>query len=299
MGASGYDAFLLLSFGGPEGPPDVLPFLERVTRGRNVPPERLRAVAGNYARFGGVSPINAANRALLAAVAARLPHLPVYWGNRNWHPLIEETVTQMTADGVRRAACFVTSAYRGYSACDQYLEDLARARRVAGPGAPAIDKLPPFFDHPGFVGPMADNAAAALRQRGAGARLVFTAHSVPLEQAEPYASEVRTASTLVAQRLGRGDWDVVWQSRSGPPSQPWLEPDVSTHLETLAAEGITDVALVPIGFVSDHIEVRYDLDVVAAATAERVGLRLARAATVGTADAFVEMIAELVTGTGG
>ena len=282
-----YDALLLLSFGGPEGQDDVLPFLENVVRGRGVPRERLLEVAEHYRHFGGVSPINDQNRALLAEIrtllAAEGPDLPVYWGNRNWHPFVEDTVATMKADGVRRALVFATSAYTSFSGCRQYQDDLARARESVGEGAPELDKLRHFFNHPGFVEPNADAVRAALASLPApdDARLVFTAHSIPetMEAASGpgghlYSTQLREAARLVATAVrGEGaDFDVVWQSRSGPPSVPWLEPDVNDHLENLAAKGVTAVVVSPVGFVSDHVEVLWDLDAEAAETASRHGL---------------------------
>ena len=302
----GYDAFLLVSFGGPEGPDDVIPFLENVTRGRGVPPERLAEVAEHYRHFGGVSPINAQNRALLSALEPVLPGLPLYWGNRNWQPYLTDTVAQMRDAGVRRAIAFVTSAYGSYSSCRQYLEDIAAARAAVGPDAPEIDKLRHFHDHPGFVQPHADAVTAALNtlpeRAPARTRLVFTAHSIPTAMDDTsgpdggrYSAQVREAASLVA---GSGapelDWDVVWQSRSGPPHVPWLSPDVNDHLETLAASGVRNVVVSPVGFVSDHLEVIWDLDNEAAQTARKLGLNYARAATPGTDPRFVRMIADLV-----
>jgi ferrochelatase len=304
-----YDALLLLSFGGPEGPDDVLPFLENVVRGRGVPRERLLGVAEHYRHFGGVSPINAQNRALLAAIRASLaehgPDLPVYWGNRNWHPLVEDTVARMRDDGVRRALVFVTSAYTSYSGCRQYQDDLARACAAVGEGAPELDKLRHYFNHPGFVEPNADAVRAALATLPApdAARLVFTAHSIPeaMEAASGpaghlYSRQLTEASRLVASAV-RGpaaEFDVVWQSRSGPPSVPWLEPDVNDHLAALADRGVQAVVVSPVGFVSDHVEVLWDLDVEAAETAGKLGLAFARAATVGTDPRFVAMVRQLV-----
>ena len=297
-----YDALLLLSFGGPEGPDDVLPFLENVVRGRGVPRDRLLAVAEHYQHFGGVSPINEQNRALLAAIRAEVD-LPVYWGNRNWAPYVEDTVATMRDDGVRRALVFVTSAYTSFSGCRQYQDDLARARAAAGPDAPVLEKLRHYFNHPGFVEPAADGVRAALATVSPDARLVFTAHSIPtaMEVASGpgghlYSTQLREASRLVAESVrGPGaEFDLVWQSRSGPPSVPWLEPDISDHLEALAASGVRAVVVSPIGFVSDHVEVLWDLDEEAAETAGKLGLEYARAATVGTDPRFVRMVARLV-----
>jgi ferrochelatase len=302
----GYDALLLVSFGGPEGPDDVLPFLENVVRGRGVPRERLLAVAEHYQRFGGASPINAQNRALLAALRSVLD-LPVYWGNRNWHPYLADAVRQMTEDGSRHALAFVTSAYTSYSGCRQYQEDIERARAETGPRAPRIDKLRHFFNHPGFVEPNAEAVRAALASlpagRRAAARLVYTAHSIPVSMNASsgpdrngwYARQVSEAARLVTDAVEPGRaFDVVWQSRSGPPQVPWLEPDVNDHLATLAAQGVPAVVVSPVGFVSDHVEVAWDLDVEARQTAEKLGVAYARAATVGVHPRFVAMIAELV-----
>ena len=296
------DAFLLLSFGGPEGPDDVLPFLQNVTAGRGVPPERLAEVAEHYARFDGVSPINEQNRALLGALAADFRDqgvdLPLYWGNRNWHPMLADTLAQMRADGIQDVVAFVTSAYGGYSSCRQYLDDIDRAREQVGPGAPAIRKLPHFYDHPGFIEPHADGVREAFAKVGDDAHLVFTAHSIPVSMALSagpggglYEAQLREAARLVAERAAPGKhWDLVWQSRSGPPQVPWLEPDVNDFLRTLKK----GVVVSPIGFVSDHLEVVWDLDTEAAATAAELGLPFARAATPGVDPRFVRMVTDLV-----
>jgi protoporphyrin/coproporphyrin ferrochelatase len=289
-----YDAFLLVSFGGPEGPDDVLPFLRNVTRGRGVPDERLAEVAEHYQHFGGVSPINAQCRELLDAIgkdfAAHGLELPLYWGNRNWDPYLADTVREMRAAGVRRAVAFVTSPYGSYSSCRQYLDDIERARGGAGP---EIDKLRHYYDHPGFIEPLVDAVRAALPAD----RLVFTAHSIPMSMASGsvYVPQLREAARLVAERAAPDlPWDLVWQSRSGPPHVPWLEPDVNDHLEALHAAGTRSVVVSPIGFISDHVEVVWDLDTEATATARRLGVRLARAATPGTDPRFVAMVRELV-----
>jgi protoporphyrin/coproporphyrin ferrochelatase len=313
-----YDAFLLVSFGGPEGPADVMPFLENVTRGRGVPRERLAAVAEHYYAFGGVSPINQQCRDLLAAVRADLAAsglpLPVYWGNRNWTPYLTDVVRAMADDGVRRAVAFVTSAYSSYSSCRQYLDDIERARAAAGPDAPRIDKIRRFFNHPGFIEPFADNARAALATLPAEVRdeahLLFTAHSVPVAMAEAsgpakesrkvgggrYVAELTEAARLIAERIGQGrhPWSLAYQSRSGPPSVPWLEPDVCDHLGDLAKSGTMAVVVIPAGFVSDHMEVRHDLDLEAAQVAGSLGLAFARAATPGASPRFASMITDLV-----
>jgi protoporphyrin/coproporphyrin ferrochelatase len=309
-----YDAFLLVSFGGPEGPDDVMPFLENVTRGRGVPRERLAEVAHHYEVFGGVSPINQQCRDLLAAIekdfAVSAVDLPLYWGNRNWQPYLTDTVAQLAADGVRHALAFVTSAYGSYSSCRQYLGDIEKARGQAGPGAPRIDKIRHYFNHPGFIEPFAESALAAIGSLPPGvrndARLVFTAHSVPEVMAATsgpsgglYEAQLAEAARLVAGRLSLHEgrerpWQLVYQSRSGPPSVPWLGPDVCDHLADLAREGPAAVVVIPVGFVSDHVEVVYDLDVEAAEVARGLGLPFARAATPGVHPRFVSMITELV-----
>ncbi|HEX5105382.1 MAG TPA: ferrochelatase [Pirellulaceae bacterium] len=300
-----YDALLLVSFGGPERPEDVLPFLENVLRGRNVPRERMLQVAEHYRHFGGVSPINAQNRALIAAlkddfVAAGLD-LPIYFGNRNWHPLLPDTLRDMRDRGVRRAIALFTSAFSSYSGCRQYRENIAAAQAEVGEGAPQVDRLRMFFNHPGFIEAMIDRTREALLKieppRTPAAHLLFTAHSIPLAMAQncKYQTHFREASRLVAEGVGHAHWRLVYQSKSGPPGQPWLEPDVGDALaEIAAAGGPRDVVLVPIGFVSDHMEVLYDLDEEAKLKAEQLGLNLVRAGTVGTHPRFVRMIRELV-----
>ena len=306
-----YDALVVVSFGGPEAPEEVMPFLRNVTRGRNVPPERLAAVAEHYLARGGRSPINDQNRGLVVALATALEgaglDLPVYWGNRNWHPLLTDTVAAMRADGVRRALAFVTSAFGSYSGCRQYGEDIARARECCAE-APEIHKLRLFYNHPGFIEPMAAGARGALgRLADAGgtrpARLLFSAHSIPAAMAAgaPYEQQLWEAAALIVERAWEGtrtddapEWEVVYQSRSGPPHVPWLEPDVVDRLRALHAEGIDDVVLVPLGFVSDHMEVIHDLDDEATAAAAAMGMRLVRSPTVGTHPTFVNMIVELI-----
>ena len=279
--AENYDSVLIVSFGGPEGPDDVEPFLANVTAGRDIPAARLAAVAAQYQHFGGVSPINSQCRRLRDRLAARLSaaglDLPVYWGNRNWAPYLADTVAEMAAAGHRRALAVVTSAYSSYSGCRQYLDDIAAARAAAGDAAPVIDKVRPYFDHPGFVDPFADAVAGAAATLGEAlrpdARLVFTAHSIPVSMAAGCAYERQLAETarLVAGRAGFDDWTMAWQSRSGPPSVPWLEPDINDCLTELARQGTAAAVLAPIGFVSDHMEVMWDLDVTAAATAQATG----------------------------
>jgi ferrochelatase len=302
-----YDALLFVSFGGPERPEDVIPFLENVTRGRGIPRERLESVAEHYQHFGGKSPINEQNRALIACVgeelAARGIRLPIYFGNRNWTPLLAEAVSDMKRDGVRRALAFITSAYSSYSGCRQYLGDIEQAR-AAVPDAPPIDALRRFFNHPGFVDACVERVRAAYDELGAqigasaraGARIVFTAHSIPSSMAATcdYEKQLRANAALIAERLQHQPWDLVWQSRSGPPSVPWLEPDIIDHVRRLHAEGVPGVVIAPVGFLSDHVEVLYDLDVEARALCSQLGLPMARAATVGTHPAFVRMIVDLV-----
>lgn len=301
------DAILVLSFGGPEAPDEVRPFLENVTRGRGVPPERLDAVEEHYQHFGGVSPINARNRELIASIAART-ELPVYFGNRNWRPFAEDTVREMAEAGVERALVFATSAYGGYSACRQYHEDIARARDAAGDAAPDLVKLRHFYDHPDFVRANADAVRSAWAQlpedRREAARLVFTAHSIPTsadaaagtpaDGGHRYSRQVAEAAALVAAELGVDEFDVVWQSRSGPPQVPWLEPDIVDHIDDLHAKGVPAVVVAPVGFVSDHVEVVWDLDNEAAERAAEHGMGFARAATAGPDPRFADMVVELV-----
>ena len=310
---SPYDAVLLVSFGGPEGSADVLPFLENVVRGKNVPGERVLEVAAHYELFDGVSPINVDNRALLAALVGLLnaegPPLPVYWGNRNWHPLLADTVGQMAEDGVRRALALVTSAFGSYPGCRQYLEDIERVRREVGPKAPVIDKLRTFYNHPGFIEPMAERVAAALaeipEERRSAARLVYTAHGIPVAMGErsPYQRQLREACRLVTERLpgqqrGMADeaaWQLVFQSRSGPPTQPWIEPDIHDYLRQLRQAGeVEDVVIVPIGFLAENLEVVYDLDVEVRALCDELGMHMERTPVLGSHPRFVGMIRELI-----
>ncbi len=307
---SPYDAFLLVSFGGPEQPADVIPFLQNVTAGRNIPAERLAGVAEHYYRLGGVSPINQQCRDLVAAVAkdfaARGVHLPVYWGNRNWDPYLADTLAAMAADGVSRALAFVTSGFSSFSGCRQYLGNIEAARDQAGDGAPRVDKIRQYFNHPGYIGSFAAAAAEAVRSLPDGTGdefdLIFTAHSIPLSMADAsgpaggaYQAQLAEAARLVTAEIGyRRPWLLAYSSRSGPPSQPWLEPDINDLLAERAAAGSRAAVVVPVGFVSDHMEVKFDLDVEAAETARRLGLAFARAATPGTDRRFVSMITDLV-----
>ncbi len=294
-----FDAILVVAFGGPEGPDDVLPFLENVTRGRAVPRERLEEVASHYARFGGVSPINAQNRALIAALRVELDthgiDQPIYFGNRNWHPLLSETLREMADDGVERALAFVTSGFSSYSGCRQYRENIYEAQTAVGPRAPEVLRTRAFYNHPGFVQATSELVAEALA-RVPGAPLAFTAHSLPVAMARRsrYEAQLREAARLVAEDVRARDYAVVYQSSSGSPQSPWLEPDVLHHLAEIRARGVESVVVVPIGFVSDHMEVLYDLDVEAAGRAAELGLEMVRAPTVGTHPAFVAMVRELI-----
>jgi protoporphyrin/coproporphyrin ferrochelatase len=303
-------AFLLVSFGGPQGRDDVLPFLRNVTAGRGVPDERLAKVAEHYFLFDGISPINAQCRDLLDAItkdfAAGGIDLPVYWGNRNWGPYLPDTMAAMARDGISRVIAFATSAYSSFSSCRQYLDDIDRARASVGASAPDVLKIPPYYRHRGFIGAFTAAAASALARLPADlaerAELVFTAHSIPAAMASTsgpaggaYPAQLKEASGLVAAALGRANWRLAYQSRSGPPSVPWLGPDINDCLTDLAEnESCPAICIIPIGFVSDHMEVRFDLDVEAARTASRLGLPMVRAATPGTDPGFVSMISELV-----
>ncbi len=299
-----YDALLIVSFGGPEGMAEVMPFLENVLRGKNVPPERMRAVAHHYELFGGISPINEQNRQLIAALKTELnangPRLPIYWGNRNWHPLLTDTIRQMAADGIKHALGFFTSAYSSYSGCRQYREDIERARVEVGPTAPRVDKLRAFYNHPGFIEANVINVRAALEQipaeRRRDTQLAFTAHSIPLTMAAncEYQNQLLEACRLIAERLRHERWRLVFQSRSGPPTQPWLEPDICDYLTELKTAGTKDVVVAPVGFISDHMEVLYDLDTEARALCDKINLNMVRAATVGTHPLFVSLIRELI-----
>ncbi len=293
-----FDALLLLSFGGPEGPDQVMPFLENVTRGRGIPAERLADVAEHYLHFGGVSPINGINRELITQLQVEID-LPVYFGNRNWEPYVEDTVVAMRDNGVRRAAVFTTSAWGGYSSCRQYVEDIARGRQAAGEWAPELVKLRQYFDHPLFVEMFAEAITAAAQTVPADARLVFTAHSIPVAAesrcgTDLYSRQVSYASRLVAAAAGYSSYGQVWQSRSGPPRVPWLEPDVADHLASLSETGAEAVIVCPIGFVADHIEVVWDLDHELRLQAEAAGIAFARAATPNADPRFARLAADLI-----
>ena len=302
-----FDALLLLSFGGPEGPEQVRPFLENVTRGRNIPPERLDDVAQHYLHFGGVSPINGINRALIEQIEGELADrgtaVPVYFGNRNWAPYVEDTVARMRDDGIKRAAVFTTSAWGGYSGCTQYQEDITRALGAVGTPAPELVKLRQYFDHPLLIEMFADAIAEAAASLPAdlrdGARLIFTAHSIPLRAAsrcapDLYPRQVAYSAQLVAAAAGYAEYDQVWQSRSGPPQVPWLEPDVSDHLGALVENGTTAVIVCPIGFVADHIEVVWDLDSELREQADELGIGFARATTPNAQRRFARLTVDLI-----
>jgi protoporphyrin/coproporphyrin ferrochelatase len=300
-----YDAILIVSFGGPESKEDVIPFLENVLRGRNVPRERLLEVAEHYYHFEGKSPINDQTRELISALEAELrregPHLPVYWGNRNWHPFLSETLRRMKKDGVQRAVAFVTSAYSSYSGCRQYREDISRAQNDAGPGAPEVDKLRAFFNHPAFIEATVERVREALdavpQNAKENVRIIYTAHSVPLVMANTsdYVKQLEEVRWLVSEAIGHKDDALVYQSRSGAPGQPWLEPDVLDYLRKVKSmNSASAVVLAPIGFISDHMEVLYDLDVQARELCDSLGLTMTRAKTVGVHPKFVAMIRELI-----
>jgi protoporphyrin/coproporphyrin ferrochelatase len=298
------DAILIVSFGGPERTEDVVPFLENVTRGRNIPRERLLEVADHYYAFGGKSPINDQSRALVQALRKELDQhglgLPIYWGNRNWHPMLADTLREMRDDGVKHALAFVTSPYSSYSGCRQYREDIAAAGAEVGRGAPKIDKLRVFYNHPGFIEASADRVREALskfcKNEAKTVPLVISAHSVPCSMAETsnYERQLHETSRLVADAVGCRTWDLVFQSRSGPPGQPWLGPDILDHLRALRGENVKNVLVAPLGFISDHIEVLYDLDTEALQLATELGMKMVRSATVGTHSAFIKMIRLLI-----
>jgi protoporphyrin/coproporphyrin ferrochelatase len=300
-----YDAILVTSFGGPEQPADVMPFLENVLRGKHVPRERMLEVAEHYYHFGGKSPINAQNRQLIAALEAELvehgPRLPIYWGNRNWHPLLADTLRKMRDDGIKHALAFVTSAYSSYSSCRQYREDIARAQEAVGEGAPLVDKIRVFYNHPEFVEASADRLRRAFEQipllRQSATQVIYTAHSIPMNMAasSDYEMQLKETAHLVAEQVGRKNWLLAFQSRSGPPSQPWLEPDILDCLREIKRSAeISDVVIAPIGFVSDHMEVLFDLDTEARQLCDELGINMVRAATVGTHPRFIRMIRELI-----
>ncbi len=306
-GVPEYDSILVVGFGGPERREDVLPFLENVTRGRGVPRDRLLAVAEHYDHFGGASPYNAQVRELMGALEPELKRagiaLPIYWGNRNWHPMLGQTLAEMSARGHKRAIAIVLAAYSSYSSCRQYREDIARAQAAAGALAPRVDKLRVFYNHPEFIAANSERVMDALERFSshdhAGVYLAFTAHSIPnsMAQACDYEKQLRETCRLVAEAAGiiePGRWDLVYQSRSGRPDDPWLGPDIVDHLKDLKERGASVVVIHPVGFLSDHLEVLYDLDVEARAVCDELGLAMVRSQTVGVHPRFVTMFRMLV-----
>lgn len=299
-----YDAILIVSFGGPEGQDEVIPFLEKVLEGKRVPRERLLEVAHHYDLFNGISPLNQQNRDLMAALKVELEsnnlNLPIYLGNRHWHPFLADTLQQMVSDGVKNVLAFFTSAYSSEAGCRVYLEAIDKARAEVGPDAPNVYKLRTFFNHPGFVNPNIEAVKTALAQipteRQAKTHIAFTAHSIPISMANncSYVAELKDVANTVIEAVNHKNWQLVYQSRSGPPHQPWLEPDIEDHLRELKTQGIEDVIIAPIGFTSDHMEVMYDLDTEAKEICEELNLNMVRAATVGTHPTFVKMIRELI-----
>ena len=299
-----YQALLVLSFGGPEGPDDVMPFLQNVLKGKNVPEARMLEVAEHYKHFGGVSPINDQNRQLIAALKTDLKEhgidLPVYWGNRNWHPMLADTLNQMRDDGVSKALTFFTSAYSSYSGCRQYRENIADSQAEIGDDAPEIHKLRMFFNHPLFIEASIDRVNEAFAEiedeQKSKTHFVFTAHSIPTSMADGcrYSTQLNEACRLIMEQVGNYSWDLVYQSRSGPPSQPWLEPDVCDFMETLHEKKVKDVVIMPVGFLSDHMEVLFDLDTEAKEKCDELGIRMQRAKSIGVHPKFVSMIRHLI-----
>lgn len=301
-----YDAILIVSFGGPEKREDVIPFLENVLRGKPVPRERMLEVAEHYYHFDGVSPINSQVREFIAALRPELDRagigLPIYWGNRNWHPLLPDTLRQMADAGVKRALAFFTSAYSSYSGCRQYRENVAQAQAAVGDSAPAVDKIRVFYNHPDFVAANVERIRAAWDRLPAesrsAARIAFTAHSIPLSMADNcnYAAQLNETCRLIASELQLPPerWSLVYQSRSGRPGDPWLEPDIGDHIKTLHEQGAKSLVIAPVGFLSDHMEVLFDLDEEAKSVCADLGIAMTRAATVGTHPRFIGMVRELI-----
>lgn len=307
-----YDAILFLSFGGPEGMDDVMPFLTNVLRGKNVPEARMKEVAHHYEMFGGVSPINAQNRKMIAGLKEELArlqiNLPIYFGNRNWHPMLGDTLRQMEADGVKKALAFVTSAYSSYSGCRQYLEDIQKAlAENKQTDRLHIDKLRVFFDHPLFIDANLECIEAALKQfeKPEDVHLTFTAHSIPLSMAQncQYENQLLFVCRQICQHLqekynwlgaSEPQWQLVYQSRSGPKSQPWLEPDILEHIESLKSRGFSKLLVHPVGFVSDHMEIIYDLDTEAKQLADSLQMQMVRSLSSGNSEHFRRLIGELI-----
>jgi len=299
-----YDAILFLSFGGPEGMADVMPFLENVLRGKNVPQSRMLEVAHHYERFDGVSPINGQNRSLIDCLKQELDKrsikLPVYWGNRNWHPMLADTIRQMKADGIKRALVFITSAYSSYSGCRQYREDIEKAQVEADAGDIQFDKLRVFYNHPLFVEANIEAVKAGLEQLSMpdtnNIHVAFTAHSIPMAMADncDYVKQLSETCELTATALSLSNFKLVYQSRSGPPTQPWLEPDILDHMRALNDSGVKQVLVHPIGFISDHMEILYDLDTEAKELAQQLQMQFVRTSTAGTNPKFARMMVDLV-----
>ena len=300
-----YDALMVVSFGGPEGPDDVMPFLENVLRGKNVPRERMLEVSEHYNHFDGISPINGQNRELIAALKKELADhgidLPIYWGNRNWHPMLPDALRQMQEDGIKSALGFFTSIYSCYSGCRQYRENIADAQAAIGEGAPEVHKLRMPFNHPLYIEASADRVQTAFDEvqsdRQSATRFVFTAHSIPMSMAEgsKYATQLNEACRLIMEKIGDYPWELVYQSRSGPPLQPWLEPDVCDYIGELKQKSdVKDIVMMPVGFVSDHMEVLFDLDTEARELCDELGINLQRSKSVGVHPKFISMIRELI-----
>ena len=305
MSENKYDALLIVSFGGPESQDDVMPFLENVLRGKNVPHERMLEVAEHYKHFGGVSPINQQNRDLIAAIKKDFAEhdldMPIYWGNRNWHPMLPDALKEMKDDGVKCALAFFTSIYSCYSGCRQYRENIADAQASLGEGAPEVHKVRMAFNHPSYIQASASRVQDAFdeipEERRSETQFVFTAHSIPMSMADncKYSTQLNEACRLIMEVVGEYSWKLVYQSRSGPPTQPWLEPDVCDYIEELHSEtGVKDIVVMPVGFVSDHMEVMFDLDTEAKEACDKLGINMARAKSVGIHPSFVSMVRELV-----
>jgi ferrochelatase len=305
MNEQNFDALILISFGGPEGHDDVMPYLENVLRGKNVPRERMLEVAEHYHHFDGVSPINQQNRDLIDAIKVELKEhdidLPVYWGNRNWHPMIPDALREMKNDGVKKALAFFTNGYSCYSGCRQYRENIADAQAAIGEGAPEVHKTRMFFNHPSYIAASVDRVQTAFNEipeeRRSETKFIFTAHSIPNSMADfcKYSTQLTESCKLIMEQVGEYNWELVYQSRSGPPQQPWLEPDVCDRIKELKEnDGVTDIVMHPVGFVSDHMEVLYDLDTEAKDLCQELGINMVRSLSVGIHPKFVTMIRELI-----
>ena len=297
-----YDAILIVSFGGPEGPDDVMPFLDNVLMGLNVPkPVKVR-IAKRYQRFGGISPINRETRSFIQALEIEIqnngPQLPIYWGNRNWHPMLPDTLNRMADDGIKNAIAYVTSTFSSYSGCRKYREDLYEATQSVD-NPPHIDKLRVGYNHPGFIKAVSDRTREALESTSVDKEevvLMFTAHSLPLSMAKctDYEAQLQEACNLVGEVVGINSWQLVYQSNNASYGEPWLEPDIADALEKVKSSGRSHVVIMPIGFVCDHMEVVLDLDIEAKEQADNLGLQLTRAATVGSHPAYISMVRELI-----